>query len=162
MLQRSLESQRIDRGADRVRAEMGKARVRAMRSGDIHAFFYKPGGDSFKVAKFDFAIAELMKQLHQDQKHQRSTNFDFADELLPRGVRFAAADVVFDARAEQAVGGKASQGKNMRPILFYPDGTSQDATLSLQNEQNDLVEIQLRGLTGIATIRRVFERSNIR
>jgi hypothetical protein len=36
--------------------------------------------------------------------------------------------------------------------LFYPDGTAQQAELRLSNERNWYVQINLRALTGTATV----------
>ena len=38
------------------------------------------------------------------------------------------------------------------PVYFYPDGTTTDARLVLENEFNDQLELSLRGLTGVATV----------
>ena len=38
----------------------------------------------------------------------------------------------------------------LEPIFFYPDGTSQDAIITLQNQKQATIEVHLRGLTGIA------------
>jgi hypothetical protein len=44
----------------------------------------------------------------------------------------------------------AGSGGALKPILFYPDGTSQDAIITLQNQKQAMIEVQLRGLTGRA------------
>jgi Tfp pilus assembly protein FimT len=38
------------------------------------------------------------------------------------------------------------------PIFFYPDGTTSNAQLLLKNKQGRMVELFLRGLTGIVTV----------
>ena len=44
----------------------------------------------------------------------------------------------------------------VRPILFYPDGTSSDAFVILSGEQELRLVVRLRGLTGSSRTR-VFE-----
>jgi hypothetical protein len=34
------------------------------------------------------------------------------------------------------------------PVVFYPDGTSTDATVLLMNENQNTVRVTLRGMTG--------------
>jgi hypothetical protein len=150
---RSFAGQTLDKGADRVRAEMGKARVRAIRTGDLHAFFYMPNGEQFRVAPFFDGLAQIADGGRSDRPEQRTSNFEFNRDWLPRGVRFAAGQAVLDARAVDAL--SDNQSTTMKPVLFYPDGTSQDALLTLQNEQGDAVEIHLRGLTGTSSIKKV-------
>ncbi len=38
------------------------------------------------------------------------------------------------------------------PIFFYPDGTTSSAVLQLRNEHGAVIEIVLRGLTGVASV----------
>ena len=47
MMTRMLGRQALKQGADRVRVEMGRARVEAIKTGDIHALFFLPEGNWF-------------------------------------------------------------------------------------------------------------------
>lgn len=154
-VQRSFTRQSLSKGADLVRAGMGQARVRAIRTGRVHALFYLPDTGYYTVAPFDQAqeqasfVARRMPAIRN-----RAAAEDFADDLLPRGIRFAAAETEMDARAAEVLG-VAEANSTLRPILFYPDGTSQDAQLILQNPQGESFQILLRGLTGTSTANRV-------
>ena len=48
-------------------------------------------------------------------------------------------------------------GNGLHSILFYPDGTSQNARIVLQNDKGNQLQVELRGLTGIAKTTRVQE-----
>ena len=98
---------------------------------------------------------------------------------LPENVAFAGVNVVSSVRAamiEQAdagTGGFAAtpianagplQGGSgadiaaagwSRPILFYPDGSTSTATVTLRHETMGSVMVRLRGITGDATIEEV-------
>ena len=39
-----------------------------------------------------------------------------------------------------------------RPILFYPDGTTSDAFVVVANENERGIQVNLRGMTGTATL----------
>jgi type II secretion system protein H len=153
-IRRTFSRQALQKGGDRIRVAMGQARVRAIRNGEEYAVFYVPGGSWFNVAPFrqfkdQSALANRRKDLAEANQQG-----DFEDDLLPKGIRFAAGEVSMNARAADVMASGQS-GDSLRSILFYPDGTSQDAKIILQNDKENFVEIQLRGLTGIARTVRV-------
>ena len=151
-VQGTIGNQAIASGTDRVRVAMGQARVQSIRSGKVFAFFFQRNGQWFDVAP----LAEY-GQLTSQQNNGRvvtSRDREVSDNYLPRQVRFAAGETQLDSRSETA---KESSGVgSIDAVLFYPDGTSQDAKLYLQDEQGRLMAVELRGLTGMAkSIRRV-------
>jgi len=149
---RSFSNQSLVKAADRVRVSMGQARVRAIRTGQIHAVGYLPGRGWIDVASLDQlpTIASKIGRRLQDQAGGLTSDYD--DDLLPGRVTFVAGQTYVDARAFDAGAGTAD-GNSFRTILFYPDGTSQDARLTLQNENGRFVDVTLRGLTGTASVR---------
>jgi Tfp pilus assembly protein FimT len=159
-VQRSFTSQRAFRAADLVRAELNRARIAAVRTGKIHGFFYFPQSANFKIAPFDDETVRVLQQNAGRNSRVAPSNFDFGDQLLPRGVVFVEGEVVQDARSEFAFeeNGQASSG--VRPILFYPDGTSQTAQLFLRSEESDYVTVKLRGMTGTSTAAPLLEGSS--
>lgn len=152
-IQRTFSRQALQKGADRVRVAMGQARVRAIRNGEEYAVFYAPGGAWFNVAPFtSFKEQATLAGRRKDLAEARQQS-DFEDDLLPKGISFAAGEVSSDARSAEVL--SSAQSGELRTVLFYPDGTSQDAKIILQNDKENFVEIQLRGLTGIAKTVRV-------
>jgi len=159
-IQRTFSRQALQKGADRVRVAMGQARIKAIKNGEVFAVFYVPGGAWFNVAPFaqfkdQSSLASRRKKLAE--ANQQS---DFEDDLLPKGIRFAAGEVSMDARSAEVL--SAGEASDLRSILFYPDGTSQDAKIIMQNDKENFVEIQLRGLTGIAKTVRVEGKPSVR
>jgi len=69
-----------------------------------------------------------------------STNNASAIGDMPSSDAFVASNVA-------SVGSGWSE-----PIFFYPDGTTSNAQLLLKNKQGRMVELFLRGLTGIVTV----------
>lgn len=144
-------SQKLAKAADKVRTEMGRARVSAIRTGDIYAFYFAPEMTSYTVAPFNESFQERINPQERRGQDERGSDFNFYEERLPRGITFAAADSPSDARVAQAMVENDVNLSTMRPILFYPDGTSQNATIILRNDRQELYKVTLRGLTGSAS-----------
>ena len=153
-VQRTFARQALQKGADRVRVAMGQARVRAIKNGEEYAVFYVPGGSWFNVAPFSNFKEQSTLASQRGKVAEANLQSDLEDDLLPKGIRFVAGEVSMDARSTEVLS-SAAAGDAMQSILFYPDGTAQDAKLILQNEKENFVEIQLRGLTGLAKTVRV-------
>lgn len=152
-VQRTFSQQALKKGADRFRVAMGQARVKAIRNGEEYAVFFTPGGSYFNVAPFRSFQEQSGIASQREQLVGRKLQSNYEDDLLPQGVVFISGEVATDARAAEVMN-SVQAGGELRTIMFYPDGTSQDAIIMLQNEKQVTIEVQLRGLTGIArTIR---------
>ncbi len=150
-INRMFQRTALDRGADLVRAAMGEARVKAIKEGDVYSVFVAQGSNWFDVAPFANSQNQISRANRDQSFSRQQGNTSFEDNLLPRGVNFTATEVLSDSRATEVMAGTGGSGGNgLQQILFYPDGTSQDASIVLQNEIGGIVEIQLRGLTGLA------------
>lgn len=158
-IQRTFSRQALQRGADRVRVAMGQARVRAIRTGEEHAVFYSPEGSWFNVAPFS-AFAQQKELAGKRRADIGAGNFsNFEDDLLPKGVRFSSGETDVDSRAAAVLADGDSE-EAIAMILFYPDGTSQDARLFFENNDRLLVQLELRGLTGLARTVRIDNSEN--
>ena len=150
-VQGTIASQAIVSGTDRVRIAMGQARVQAIRSGKVFAFYYQRNGQRFDVAPLeDFSRFSGQQNGRPPVSVQAR---DISDNWLPREVRFVAGQTQLDSRSETAK--EASGASSMDAVLFYPDGTSQDAKIHLQDQQGRTMAVELRGLTGLAKSVRV-------
>ena len=148
---RAFQRTSLDRGADRLRAAMGEARVLAIREGNVYAVFVARGDNWFDVGPFSSSQTQIARARQDKQAVKLQGNSGVEDNLLPNGVRFVAGTVLSDTRgAEILAGTESGSGGGLQQILFYPDGTSQDASVVLQNEYGGIVEVQLRGLTGLS------------
>ena len=153
---RSFTSHQITKAADLVRAEMNEARLQSMRTGEVYGFFYFPESGNYKTAPFNDEMNRILQDSNRRRDSATSTNFEFGDGLLPSGILFADGETIDDARAESEFQENAVS-TDVRPILFYPDGTSQSARLLLKNYEEDFVEIKLRGMTGTSTSAPVYD-----
>lgn len=105
------------------------------------------------VQDFDQLANDPRVMSMNQQEFDMSTNLVSDDGVLPRSVRFAAADAISNFRSEfetQRAGGGGSS--SVRPILFYPDGTCQDARVILVNDRGEMKQVVLRSLTGTSRI----------
>jgi prepilin-type N-terminal cleavage/methylation domain-containing protein len=146
-LLRSFSAQTLKSGADLVRSNFDKARVHSIRSGNVYAFLYRPGSD-------EFALAPLINAYSLVRPDLPSTGSPDSQQRLPNGLTFAGGATSNDARAQFESEGGSFEQPGMIPILFYPDGTSQDAQLIVANAQGDQMKIRLRGLTGLSSAAR--------
>ena len=147
MFQRSA----LDRGADSVRAAFGEARVKAMKEGDVFAVFISLGSNWYDVGPFANSQSQISRANNDQGYARRRGNSGFEENLLPGGIRFVGSEVLTDSRAAAVLSGtESSGGGGLQQVLFYPDGTSQNASVVMQNEVGGIVEIQLRGLTGLS------------
>ncbi len=154
-----LANQKLRKSGDLVRAELARARNRAMRTGRIQAFRYQPGTGHYTVEPW-FADDDFL------ESNVRTVGQAPVDEgivaqavqvELPEGVIFSGSavemttrdlDSVQDGSQIQALGQVASPN-----LLFYPDGTSSTARIIIANQGTSYsLIIQLRGLTGISKI----------
>lgn len=145
---RTLGRQTLRQGADKIRVAMGKARVEAIKTGNIHALFFFPEGNWFNVARFS-QIDQQSGIAARDQALIRNRiHTGYEDNLLPKGIRFVGALTENDSRATQALDEVSISQDALRPVLFYPDGTSQEATVYLRDDRQNRIAVVLRGLTG--------------
>ena len=153
-LQRSFLGQKVQSAAERVRAECGKARAAAIRTGEVYAFYYAPDASHFAVAPFKDAARFVNPQEGISEEEQRFSDLDLSKNLLPRNVVFVQGSVVEETRTQlQKQTVTDGEVAGMVPILFYPDGQCQTADIFVANrETGDIKKIKLRGLTGTSTI----------
>jgi prepilin-type N-terminal cleavage/methylation domain-containing protein len=159
-----IRRQRLRSAAESVRAEWMRAHIQAMKTGRIHVYRYQAGDRHFEVIPWVAADDALESSLKADSEMALSGMATASGtsasgvELeegpgLPEGVIFVGGDAQSDTRAltvEEALGG--GQGQFGAPILFYPDGTASDAFVIVANDSQEAVRIDLRGLTGLATV----------
>jgi len=158
-IDRMLDGQKVDKGADLVRASLGRARVTAIRSGKVQAFICRPGSASMLVMPLESvdASSDMSTWFSETREANRSSNLDFSDEQLPRGVEFISSAVVDNNRSEFVMeesgsSMSSSASGSTQYVLFYPDGTCQDAQLTISNQAGVQKRIIVRALTGTARI----------
>jgi len=168
-LQLTMKDQRLRKSGDLLRSQMGKARVRAMKTGRMHALWIEPGGDHYRIEPWitgDEALEGNQAAMQgvgglaaANSSTLSDPNLMMTEETLPEGILFYNAETVQDNRAAlalqqgaSAAAGAAQSAPTAPPILFYPDGTTSSARLAVTDGEGSFVVVAIRGLTGIAQV----------
>ena len=161
-LQGPMADQRLLKSADLIRAQLTRARVRAMKDGRMYVFRYVTSSDEYAIEPWaaDADGLEASREAFQELTPAllRSTEdkprpLGISGQRLPDGIQFLAGETQMDARLAQVAADAAftSSDGSAAPIVFYPDGSASDARLVLTNERF-FVEVTLRGLTGMVRV----------
>jgi Tfp pilus assembly protein FimT len=151
----SLGRARLENSGELVRAAWGRARLSAMKAGEPYVFRYEPKGSRYQIAQLSAVNSEDAGDLNtvppeseEDAEYAEADMLRLAKSRLPMEIVFAAGDV--SAVPQLAGAAAATTGGWSQPILFYPDGTTSDASVLVANSSKETVRITLRGLTGIS------------
>ncbi|MEM8666574.1 MAG: prepilin-type N-terminal cleavage/methylation domain-containing protein [Planctomycetota bacterium] len=166
-----LGDRRLVRAGDQLRAEMTRLRVDAMRQGRVMMLDGMIEGNQVRIKPF-YSVADSTEAIDQTGSQQAlltgatqgvvtgvQVNPEETTETidLPEGIMVQGVAVVSAARAmeiEQL--NLANQGQGWsRPILFYPDGSTSTAAITLIDETYGKVVIRIRGITGDVTLSEV-------
>ena len=157
-----MQDQRLLKAADLIRAEWATTRLTAMKTGRIQLFRYDVGANTYAVEAWQgdmddadpqvSATATSTPQMTARQEGDKTTDPAALDAgKLPNSVTFFQGQTTSDARSAQVDGSASSTSApstgDSQKIVFYPDGTTTDASLTLTNERC-FVQLNLRGLTG--------------
>jgi prepilin-type N-terminal cleavage/methylation domain-containing protein len=144
---------------DLLRGAWAEARLAAMQSGQTQAFRYEPNGSRFQIVTLNAVGAPEQNELApEDPEADRDINelVRLSQRRLVNGVIFSGGDVAPSAQV-MATLPSVIEGPWSQPILFYPDGTTSDASLVLANANQLSIRVTLRGLTGISQVADVDE-----
>lgn len=164
------DNHRLRQGGEVVRIEWNKARLKAMKTGQIQMFRYAAGSTTYQTMPY-FSQQDW---LEADAAHSTGTGLAGANQqlamatqatdqtstparVLPEGVVFVQGEVETNMRSyeiqQQMQGGQVAGALESTPVLFYPDGTTSDARIVLTNQYQRLyVVVSLRSLTGITKV----------
>ena len=163
-----LGDRRIVRAADQLRIEMTGLRVQAMRGGRVMMLQCMLEGGQFRIKPF-YSLTDASEAI--DQTGSQSALLNGAEQAsvaiiaapegqgeelvdLPEDVMIQSVGVVSAARAseiEQQVLGEQGDGWS-QPILFYPDGTTSTAAVTLTHATHGNITVKIRGITGDVSI----------
>lgn len=158
-LEKPLASERLRHGADKVRSEWTRTRVRAMTTGTPHVFRYVPLTNQYQVEIWSGAESQIEAASLADfglAQQPAVVAQGIGEKGLPDGVVFDANQTLQDTRAmlvgADGMQSQMGQAQWSDPIYFFPDGTASTARLLLHNELELYVVLDLRGLTGVVTV----------
>ncbi len=164
VLRYSLASQRLRSAADQIRVEFTRARLAAIKDQIPYLFRYLPGEATYSLQPVgESAVAGFVGLGAWDvagggsESNVVGTPALIQEKSLPEGVVFVAGSSRRDLRAEVVLEEWASVSGQVAlawsdPIIFFPDGTTTDAELTLGNDQGRQITVFLRGITGTVLI----------
>ena len=144
-------SVRLRRAGDQVLAAWSELRLQAIQTGEAHQFVFQPESGKYRLEPWQGFSADPTTDLAVEENVEPGQWLPHEAEL-PEEVLFFEGDQLFtesgvDAEVQTLVEGIGSAWAE--PILFFPDGSSSSASLVIKN-QNDLVlRLTLRDLTGL-------------
>jgi len=148
-------------GAKQLRTELAKARLTAIEQGVPYQFRYQAGTGRFEIAPVS---------AHNGDVDSHAAQAAVAEELpiseleLPEGVVFSAKtddeEQDFSAAGLEDTVAVESEGELSEfvdedwsaAVVFFPNGRTTNAQVTLQNEDGHHIMVTLRGLTGSATV----------
>lgn len=162
------ERQRLQASAEKIRLELDRARLLAMRTGQAQMFECAIGqgkfsvhplsqqsdmtntGDGAKVITQFGVVAETTESGALMAAEPNALSGDVKD--LEEKITFVSCVVATDSRAynlaQQSMAGQVSTANVGQVIIFYPDGSTSNAEVRLQNSRGEVRAVRLRGLTG--------------
>jgi hypothetical protein len=86
------------------------------------------------------------------------------DATLPDTIKFQSGQIAVDdaLTAERQVASMQAQGSDVStPILFFPDGTTSQASVVLANDRNQFIRLTLRSLTGVGRTTEILSQEEL-
>jgi len=155
---RAWERYRVKAAGEQLRAAFTHAHVTAMRTGQIQVLRFEMGGDKYYLQPW-MAGDEAINVSAEEAYEQSMPSYQaepVKEEKLPEDVTFEVAEAKFDTRAmeidEEAAKQQSALVQWSQPVLFYPDGTSSQAKITVANKRGQAVQVTLRKLTGLSTV----------
>lgn len=179
-LQRPLANQRLSGAAKQVRVALAQTRLAAIESGEPYQFQFLPGGNKYRVGTFELLLPNddatstsddsrprLTRGGHKPQRlvdTQSAAAFDplrWDEYRLPETITFAVVEhsesvpealLVPNSLAAQSDLGESDAESWSAAIVFQPDGSATNRSVTLLNERSMQIEVSVRGLTGAARV----------
>ena len=153
-------NQRLKKSADRIRAAWCEARVDAMDTGNVYVFLHAIEGERYRVERrADLAVTADASFDESAGQSNASGMPAVVERILPNGITFLSGEVEADTRATLLGAGNDVSSTSSavdvdwsEPIIFYPDGTTSTAQLTMKNEHDRQIRLSLRGLTGVVRV----------
>jgi type II secretory pathway pseudopilin PulG len=159
-LEPALASVELRKSAERIRVEWNRARVEALTKGNTVLFRYEPGSNRYCLehqAEPEFLPGAAVG----DVGGRVDAGDQLPEYLLPERISFVGGEVSDTAVDETGTIASVAGGEWADPVVFYPDGSTSNAKLVLQNERNQCIEITLRGLTGVVSVGDVYSSAEV-
>lgn len=183
----SFATSRLRNGGDLVVAKWSDARARAIETGEVYQFRFTPESGKFVVEPWSGVEGEAAGTQASSSTPSanataapattsgtsnvvpsNSSNIAGSDSAkngtLPDEVVFQNGELGVEdpLTGERSVGSlQDSSGSQSTPILFFPDGTTSQASVTLTNGKQQFIRVTLRGLTGVGRASAVLSQEEL-
>jgi len=168
----SFASVRLRRAGDQVLTRWAAARARAIETGEVMQFRFTPETGTYQVEPWagvigdepdgaravsssSYATADIPDPTSTAAKDDESQE---NGKALPEQIIFHRGDMAMEdpLTGERRVGSMQSAADSQStPILFFPDGTTSEASVVLANDRQQYIRLTLRALTGVGRVSEV-------
>jgi len=179
-------STRLRRAGDQILARWADARATAIESGSIQQFRFGVETGAYRIEPWSPLPAEDASRPTSGRSAERRAaddrssapvqgmalpsdaatlnDADVVQSQLNDGITFLEGQAATEdplTRQVQKTSLAAGGGDWSTPILFFPDGTSSQATVVLTNDRENYVRLTLRALTGVGRSSNVLTRDDL-
>jgi Tfp pilus assembly protein FimT len=179
----SFSSVRLRRAGDQVLARWSQTRARAIETGDTFQFRFTPNSGAYRIERWlpidedeERAIAASPISAATDatststaavpeadpaaaEEPTDESNVALPDQIIFQGGQLAVENT---QTAERQIQSMHEGGNELStPILFFPDGTTTEASVVLANDRRQFVRLTVRGLTGVGRASAVLTREEL-
>jgi prepilin-type N-terminal cleavage/methylation domain-containing protein len=136
-----------------IRVALQRARLTAIETGQVHLFRYELKGQQFHT----ISVSDLLDAGKAEEKMSKGAkentsvveSFRLRFDRLSGDVMFASGQVAPSQQLASMYSAALGQGWS-NPIVFQPDGSCNDASILLANENGSTIRVTIRGMTGTA------------
>ena len=174
----SFSSIRLRRGTDQILAVWSEARTHSIESGQIYQFRFQPEAGKYRVDPWSGGIESALPEVNTlvvgetTAESVTEPGTDDEEQLanwkleaqLPENIVFGQAQRIIENELGERQLTSLDQDvltEWSAPILFFPDGTTSEASLLLKNSKNLYCRATLRSLTGVGRASDLLTREEV-
>jgi Tfp pilus assembly protein FimT len=172
----SFASVRLRRAGDQVLTRWSQARARAIETGEAYQFRFTPETGAYRVEPWTNLVEEsaagsrsttsasTASDASTSSSEMSGDSAAVQNKSLPEKITFQSGQLAVEdvISGERQVASMKSAGDELStPILFFPDGTTSEASVVLANDRNQFVRLSLRGLTGVGRATQILSREEL-
>jgi prepilin-type N-terminal cleavage/methylation domain-containing protein len=171
----TFSSVRLRRAGDQVLTRWSRARARAIDSGNVFQFTYTPESGAYQIGPWsgmtvggEGASRTARTAMASEPVTTEAASADEAaagqSAALPDKIVFHSGEIGVEdvTTGERQAASLEQQGDSASTaILFFPDGTTSQASVVLSNDRNQFVRLTLRGLTGVGRATEILSQEEL-
>lgn len=173
-IERAFDGRRLQLAAEQFRADIAHARMKSINTGRVFLVRHQPGESGYTIEPFDDGWTEMPANTLADPNldpQNRPADLMVVERKLPEEVVFYGTQGMIDSRNDETLyevqeadrqRGRAINPEQTEMFFCYPDGGTSTSRFYLANRRGRCIAIDVRGLTGVATLGEVMTLEEIR